>query len=258
LGIKSEMPVEKDENWKFFRYRAVNEYLWQELELAELFACSPDKLNDPFDCQIDPLASLRRAIKDCENRERREVLHEILGEFETQDPREKDRGICCFSVSAESHLMWSHYADSHKGVCLLYDFPADYFPDKYRYERDDNLYFVGCAKVEYGDNDYYKWLTEGQLDDPIPDEPVACAAAKLFVTKAKCWSYEEEARIIVSEEAFLSYEKSFLKQVIFGLKTPKRQQDLIRSLLRKENPSVVFAQTIRDPNSDFGLVFQDE
>lgn len=30
--------------------------------------------------------------------------------------------IACFSESIESVLMWSHYADSHKGFALEYDF----------------------------------------------------------------------------------------------------------------------------------------
>ena len=154
--------------------------------------------------------------------------------------------------------MWAHYADSHKGVCLLYDFPSNYFPNKYRHERDDKFYFVGCAKVDYGDNDFHNWLVNGDLGDPIPNEPVVCAAAKLLVTKAECWDYEDEARILVSEEGFLSYEKRFLKKVIFGLRTPPRQKELIKSLLQKENPDVVFEQTVRDPNSDFGLSFEAE
>lgn len=252
------MPIDDAKRWLFYRFRPINEYLWQELELAEIFACEPDRLNDPFDCQIDPKGSLRRAIKNTSDPKRAQVLQQIAEEFERKDPREKQRGVCCFSLSPQSHLMWSHYADSHKGVCLLYDFPSDYFPQKYQHALNDQFYFVGCAKVDYGNNDYYEWLLNGDLDDPIPNEPVVCAAAKLLVTKAKCWEYEDEARILVSKKGYIAYEKKFLKQVIFGLRTPNRQKALIRSLLRKENPDVVFAQTVRDPESDFGLSFEDE
>jgi hypothetical protein len=35
-------------------------------------------------------------------------------------------GLCCFSRSIDNYLLWSHYADSHKGVCLGFDF-ARYF-----------------------------------------------------------------------------------------------------------------------------------
>jgi hypothetical protein len=48
--------------WQIFRYRPVNDFLWQELELAQFYCCSPLALNDPFDCRIDWRASLERAL----------------------------------------------------------------------------------------------------------------------------------------------------------------------------------------------------
>ena len=30
--------------------------------------------------------------------------------------------VACFSETKESILMWSHYADNHKGFCVEYDF----------------------------------------------------------------------------------------------------------------------------------------
>ena len=30
-------------------------------------------------------------------------------------------GICCFSLFCDSLLMWSHYADKHNGVCLVFE-----------------------------------------------------------------------------------------------------------------------------------------
>jgi hypothetical protein len=48
--------------WQIFRYRPINDFLWQELELAQFYCCSPLALNDPFDCRIDWGASLERAL----------------------------------------------------------------------------------------------------------------------------------------------------------------------------------------------------
>lgn len=31
-------------------------------------------------------------------------------------------GICCFSQNPRSHLMWAHYARSHHGICLQFDY----------------------------------------------------------------------------------------------------------------------------------------
>lgn len=32
--------------------------------------------------------------------------------------------MLCFSTSMTSASMWGHYADRHKGVCLIFDFPC--------------------------------------------------------------------------------------------------------------------------------------
>lgn len=32
--------------------------------------------------------------------------------------------LCCFSEEGDPCLMWSHYADNHKGICIEYDFKA--------------------------------------------------------------------------------------------------------------------------------------
>ena len=252
------MPIVQFDRWKLFRFRVVNEYLWQELELAEMYACKPEKLNDPFDCQIDPLHSLNRAIHDCRDPGRSNLLLEIRKDFLDLDPLTKERSVCCFSVSAQNHLMWSHYADHHRGVCLLYDFPAEYIPSRYSSETGDPFYMVGCASVDYGENEFYKWLFEGDINDPISSQPTVNAAAKLLVSKAPCWSYEEEVRLIMSQPGFVGYDRNHLTQVIFGLRTPERQMALIRSLLRKQNSDVTFVRTLRDADTDFGLKFVEE
>ena len=38
---------------------------------------------------------------------------------------EEDIGICCFSFNPKSILMWSHYTNNHKGVCLKFDYKQD-------------------------------------------------------------------------------------------------------------------------------------
>lgn len=52
-----------------------------------------------------------------------------FGEFPRnylKDELGKDKGILCFSKSWEDPLLWSHYADKHRGVCLGFDVQDDY------------------------------------------------------------------------------------------------------------------------------------
>lgn len=241
---------------KLFRFRGINEYLWQELEFGEIYACEPALLNDPFDTQFDPFGSIKRAIETAKSDDRRSTLEAIRQSFLDSDPRKKKRGICCFSNSMESHLMWAHYAHSHTGVCLLYDLPDDYLSNKYPSAESDH-YLVGIASVDYGDDAFFDWLLQSELDQPFVDEPIVNAAAKTLVTKGKCWSYEEEVRIVMSQPGFVQIEHAFLTQVAFGLRTPERQRNLISRMAKRNNPSVAIVETTRSTTSDFGLQFID-
>jgi hypothetical protein len=64
VGVRQPM----NEPWQIFRYRSVNDFLWQELKLAQFYYCSPLALNDPFDCRIDWSALLERVVIGRESR----------------------------------------------------------------------------------------------------------------------------------------------------------------------------------------------
>ena len=79
-------------------------------------------------------------------------------------------GLLCFSKSWRNPVLWSHYADEHKGVCLGFDVP------------DSCLHNV-------------KYLPERlQFEQLVPDES---QLQLLLRTKFKDWQYEAEYRRIV-------------------------------------------------------------
>ncbi len=43
---------------------------------------------------------------------------------ENQTPTREEGGFISFSSVDDNPLMWAHYADAHKGVCLQFDFPV--------------------------------------------------------------------------------------------------------------------------------------
>ncbi|NHK27698.1 DUF2971 domain-containing protein [Parvularcula flava] len=243
--------TDKDDFIRLFRFRSVNEYLWQELSFSALFAGKPENLNDPFDCQINPFHSLDRAIKKGDT-QRTEYFNKIKSVFKNHNPMEKEPGVCCFSCTMEEPLLWSHYADAHKGVCLMYDIPTDYISQKYSPTKSKDFYFVGSTSINYGDNGYYEWLINGDLNEPM-DDVILNASVKLLSYKSKKWDYEQEYRILMSDAGFIELEPSFLKQVTFGLRTPSRHKQLLRKTVGSD---VEYVRTLRDPESDFGLKFE--
>lgn len=251
------MDASASETVRLFRYRSVNEYLWQELELAQWYACPPTKLNDPFDCLVDHLLALDRAKASCKDDVRLEQLNEIKRQFEKQDPRRKQRGIVCFSMVRDSHLMWSHYAAGHTGVCLTYEFPSEAISKAYPSNNEvGGFYQVALASVEYGDDVYCDWLVHGDFDDPIPGQFVVNAAARTMISKATSWSYEQEVRLIMSNEGQISFAHDFLTEVTFGLRTSEVHRRLIKKMLDRASSKTDYLSTMRSPFSDFGLEFK--
>lgn len=74
-------------------------------------------------------------------------------------------------------LMWSHYANNHKGFCLKYSFSKDFFCS----DRD-NLFTLTYHKMKYE-----AWQ---ELQDSI-------LASKALITKSEILKYENEYRILL-------------------------------------------------------------
>jgi hypothetical protein len=155
-----------------------------------------DELNDPFELLGLNLSDeeLRRAFQRSKNR------------------IAKANGLLCFSRSWHNPVLWSHYADKHKGICLAFEIP------------DHRL-----LSVSY---------TGERLIDEIPlllrgDEAAEDVMKKLLATKFKHWEYKDEVRAFVGLDEIDStgfYFKDFsedtvLKEVILGVrcKTSKGQ-----------------------------------
>nr|WP_321361125.1 DUF2971 domain-containing protein [uncultured Hyphomonas sp.] len=248
------MSAKIDSSVQLFRYRPISEYLWHELEMAQIYASSVEALNDPFDCQFDPMPIVQRAIGSTASTKRKTDLELIRASFKELDPRSKSPGVCCFTLNLDSQLMWSHYAQNHTGVCLLYEFPSTYISDFYPAEVD-GFFQVGLARVQYGDDAYFSWLTGDNLNDPIIGNPVLSAAAKTLMLKAQCWEYEQEVRLIMSKPGLVQLEHAHLKQVTFGLRTAPRHIDLIKRTVSRLNSETRFSQSVVDPSSDYKLDF---
>jgi hypothetical protein len=91
--------------------------------------------------------------------------------------------------------MWAHYADFHRGICLGFD--------------TNNEMFGKAFKIEYS-QDYpkTKFFTDSNWD----------RAKSQLLTKAKCWEYEQEWRLIdhVTGAGVKQFPKKALVYVIMG------------------------------------------
>ena len=121
-------------------------------------------LNDPFELLAGELSNkvLRRAVSA------------LKAEFN------QSRGLLCFSKSWHNPVLWSHYADKHRGVALGFDVENEY-----------------GALIEYSDERLPAKFTENGRGNEL--DPMF--VRDLVYTKYMHWKYEEEFRLHVDLDA---------------------------------------------------------
>lgn len=129
-------------------------------------------------------------------------------------------GALCFSRSSDNPVLWSHYADKHRGICLGFDIPDERAHEiKYQGER--------LRGIE-------KEFLEGESE---------ILGRKLLTTKFEHWSYENEVRMILKlEDAVQEGEFYFypfcgelrLREVIAGVRCDMTLDKLERKLSEKD------------------------
>jgi hypothetical protein len=86
----------------------------------------------------------------------------------------KHLGVMCFSQVCDDILMWSHYADCHRGMVIEFD-----------------------AKRFGGDMDVVEYSTERASYNPVFDVEGFEHWARVMRRKSRHWSYEKELRLLV-------------------------------------------------------------
>lgn len=105
----------------------------------------------------------KTALQDSWNIKKEEVLKGI--------------GVVCYSETNSNILMWSHYADSHKGLCFEFD------SEKKPIKQWKNFKF---HPIIYSNERKIDILTDGYVNSFF----------KLLTTKSLDWNYEKEHRLI--------------------------------------------------------------
>ncbi len=230
------------------KFRKINKHLLESLVHSEIYFARPDRLNDPFDCRVD----IAKAFEITGSRlhvKRLPLLEMILSAddfFQDVNAKLATTGVCSFSLELDNPLMWSHYADEHRGLCLTYIFPQSFVDDPANQIH-------GIEKVVYGDNLLTDWLVQRVPGFGLYEDFFPSMIMKVLAIKAKKWEHENEVRILRFTEGALALDKRFLKQVVFGLRTPESDISLVRDLLANFGYDVVYGRVVRGLGSDFGI-----
>ena len=137
--------------------------------------------------------------------------------------------------------MWSHYADSHKGICVEFEQDA-LFNEKIKFSDVKYHKSFPFFKLQYElDNMKEDW---GGNFTPM-DRVIAVFSDVILTTKYKSWKDEEEVRAIYtgtddfkSDGGFI-FSPPAIKNIFFGCKTSARDMATIKLLFTGKEFSAV-------------------
>jgi hypothetical protein len=227
-----------------YKYTRLDEYFFQHLIKNELWFSKPPEFNDPYDCNIcfapKPVEGQRQFKREryfIGHSHKPKIKVELIGENELINETKNQInkiGICCFSITNNNLLMWSHYSDAHRGVCIGYSV------------NDLKEVFGNIYKVKYGRTfPLVKFKA-----NPFADVPT-----KIVTHKSIDWKYEKEIRII-NASGLHTFKRKAIKEIIFGLNTPISQVRSIMALLFQLNYKHVELKQVIISDNEYKVKFR--
>lgn len=233
---------------KLYKYHQNDENLEKLLKGNYVWLSKPKEFNDPFDFQYsvavkpnddEDIESIKQSYREIEEEGHKYsmTLDEMIEEYKSNPEdylrflhdelrsQTQDYGVCCLSKAMNDSLMWAHYTNGHKGVCLEFD----------RFTKESGVLRV--LDVEYS-NEFPVLKNK--------EKGIWCLA-----TKSKDWEYEEEVRLIRrSGPGEYRFDKSDLTGITFGCKMDLEViEELIKLVQSIGYPNVTFYQAKRNPEA---------
>lgn len=236
-----------------YRYISIDEHFDNIITKREVYFNNPSKFNDPFDCNyiLDTTSTVEEKTNFItmliENipvfvpGDINTLFTKIINNPDLFDRKvniSKDKslarlGVLCFSKTNENPLLWAHYSDKHRGVCLIYDTQKD----KILFDRTmEIMYRANYPKINF--------IKERARFD------------ELVLTKSNDWIYEQEVRAIKTNFGIQNFHKDSLIGIIFGCKTDPNEIKRIKDLLTANNFNIT-TQKAMLRKASYGLDFVD-
>lgn len=187
---------------RLFKYSRINEYIIGGLENSRLTMSCPTLFNDLYDAAIHRNSFASRYADEVEIREllricgisepepikieklKKDAEHE--DRFLSQYMKESFR-IGCLSEDNASILMWSHYADNNRGICIEYDLTNTKL-QPFMYPVVYTQKPIDCSELCDNDIDFAMLLST--------------------IVKYDIWQYEKEWRILLYYPAVKNEKKT--------------------------------------------------
>jgi hypothetical protein len=135
-------------------------------------------------------------------------------------------GIFCTSMINDNILLWSHYANKHRGICL--GLKTEYILNKF-YNKGE----MGAGEVKY---------TEFPIVEPWhsnDNDLIMQTFSPFFLTKAKFWNYELEYRFV--DYPCLDRKKaikSLIASIYLGCDVSEEDEAFVKQFCKKNNENI--------------------
>lgn len=210
--------------YKYYSYLPLEYFNKPTIKLS-----SPTHLNDPFEsllpsdinAYIDNFAQQEFMDQDiAKNIDKTSLVNSMKNIM-------KIHGVTSLSETQRNLLMWAHYADNHKGLCIGYDTDVIFREMDKVFLRDDGI----LRKIKYNNVRHEDF---GHLQETINTKGLyEYLLYGLMLTKGDEWIYEKEFRYIIS------YHNASYLQIDGGEDNEYLQNDLQKMLtfdrLRKDD-----------------------
>jgi len=233
------------------------------------FTC-PLEFNDPFDCNpnydqasidefeinrsdlIKKAAKLKGLSPAKYLQHKKKLAAPIKQRMRSRDHHKvfmQEIGVCSLSLDPSNILMWSHYADNHRGFVIEL-----YVPASHKKAKHDLAFNMTPLPVFYKEQrPVYKYGMSENTGDQI---------TKLLLTKAKKWEYEQEWRVINQEigAGIFPYNRDqLLLSVIAGIRMPdedfKKLEAAVNDLKRSTLPNLRLFRAREHP-TDYDVIIE--
>lgn len=233
----------------------LNKHTLNILTKGELYFSIPKEFNDPYDCELNVLFNeigekelfniLKENSSDSIYRYLRHLIINHFGNdlshfvnnynkdkyifkdlfYKYYSKLQEELKICCFSSDCDNFLMWSHYSDCHRGVCIGIEYSQKLIITSKAFDIE---YCEFMKPVRYN--------TTNNIIPRIPFFEITDTKVKdIYYNKAGYWDYEKEYRTVIIEKenpgsTIFYIKKEQVKELIFGSKVP---DEMIRLTLRE-------------------------
>jgi hypothetical protein len=197
-----------------------------------------------------------------------QTFHDILKIY-----RPATRFFVSFSKTNSESLMWSHYADKHKGFCLIFkaiegamNLSPNHKKEQIRRETPNGL----SPEMSFGLPDFFKFIdidykpeveflnaflhlpvyVSGDAKNEEERLNIITDQERHYSQKGHNWIYENESRLILppppswlfgghidytKQERLFHYEPSQLAGIIYGARMIEQEKNRVREILKERD-----------------------